>query len=117
MDFADTIATTFDCGRALPAGLVARCLHCSLGVRLQQIVSFVDLAVEVSGVGQQLSVIDDLLIQKHTRDTWSELLPKDLVNGSVNGVADEVVPVLLVGRREALFNLRSIQLRKCNTAL
>lgn len=92
-------------------------LYCSLGVRLQQIVSFVDLAVEVSGVGQQLSVIDDLLIQKHSRDTWSELLSKDLVNWRVNGVADEVVPVLLVGRREPLFNLRSIQLRKCNTAL
>lgn len=86
-------------------------------MRLQQGEGFVDFAVEVRWVRKQLSVIDHLFVQQHARDTGSELLAKHLVDGGIDRVTDEVVSVLLVGRRETLLNLCCIHLGKRNTVL
>lgn len=57
-------------------------------------VCLVDLADEEGLVGQELLLVDNVLIQKHTCNDTGDLLAKDSLDGWVNAISHEVLSVL-----------------------
>lgn len=57
-------------------------------------VCLVDLADEEGLVGQELLLVDHVLIQEHARDDTSNLIAKDSLDGWVNAITHEVLSVL-----------------------
>jgi len=57
-------------------------------------VCLVDLADEEGLVGQELLLVDHVLIQEHACDDTSNLIAKDSLDGWVNAITHEVLSVL-----------------------
>lgn len=85
-----------------PQALVARSLGRSqplsvLGLLLEMVhvegVSFIDLADEELVVRQELSLVNNCLIQEHSCDDTGDLVSIDSLDRWVNVVTDKVFPV------------------------
>jgi len=73
-----------------------------------ELVGFVDLNGKVLSISKQLLEVNDLLVEEHTCDSWSELITEFTLDNTIDTVTNEVALVLSL----ELVKLSHVDLRK-----